>query len=149
MDKYLNWIWQMGHQKSSAIDFQTRVKALFFYQRKSGDAATAFGNTLVSMATIARFADVSGFISAYFVGHDSLLFYSQKHDDQQLVKNLSDIFNLSAKSIAKRVGYFCSTFIVDTPDGYVPIPDPLKRVERLGRHLYGVDETGLKDSLFF
>ncbi len=74
-----------------------------------------------------------------------MIFYADKRGDKQLVKNLSDIFNLSAKSIQKEVGYFCSTFIIETADGYVPIPDPLKRVERLGRDLCGVDKQGLKD----
>ncbi|VDL77028.1 unnamed protein product [Nippostrongylus brasiliensis] len=50
-----------------------------------------------------------------------------------------------AKSIEKSVRYFYSTFIVETPEGFVAIPDPLKRFERLGRHLFGVDKEGLHD----
>ncbi len=145
MDQYLNGLWRAGHYTTSALDFSTGVKAFFLYQRKSGDAATAFGNTLVAMASLARAADVSGFATAMFVGDDSLLYFPQRRNFQHVVKHLADIYNLTAKVFQKKYGYFCSAFIIPHADGYIPVPDPLKRVERLGRGLVGVDNHGLKD----
>ncbi len=50
----LRRMWQFGHVTTEATNYINGVMAYFSYQRKSGDAATCFGNTLVSMAAIAH-----------------------------------------------------------------------------------------------
>jgi hypothetical protein len=42
------------------------------------------------------------------------------------------IFNLTAKLLEMRTACFCSMFMANGVDGRVLVPDPLKRMDRLG-----------------
>jgi hypothetical protein len=39
----------------------------------------------------------------------------------------------------------CSNFIIPTHEAYVVVPDPVKRMERLGKHLYVNDEKDKRE----
>jgi len=143
MDQYLHSLWKLGHFDTTAIDYLNGVIATLMFQRRSGDAATCFGNTLISMLALARCTDLRTVASGYFVGDDSIMFMESRGDLTHIVRALAEIFNLSAKLIDKRHAYFCSNFIIQTYQGWVVVPDPLKRIERLGKKLYIQSETEL------
>ncbi|UTQ50507.1 MAG: 207 kDa replicase polyprotein (domains: methyltransferase - helicase - RNA-dependent RNA polymerase) [Plant associated tobamo-like virus 1] len=144
MDNYLLGLWRMGHFSVSATDFQAGIKAYFIYQRKSGDSATAFGNSLVSMLSLAYSATFPCVEAAYFVGDDSLIFLDQKYRHTTMPDVLTKTFNLTSKILEMRTGYFCSTFIIQTVKGFKVIPDPLKRIEKLGKPISIHDEMDLR-----
>jgi hypothetical protein len=50
------------------------------------------------------------------------------------------IYNLTAKLLEMRKAYFCSMYVANGVDGRVLIPDPLKRIERLGKSLDFISE---------
>jgi hypothetical protein len=145
MDEYLLSIWKTGHFDTSATDFIAGVKAYIMYQRRSGDASTCFANTLISMLAIVRSVNLEALVCTYFVGDDSNVFLHKDVSMEDIMRNLSEIFNLSAKLIEKTYAYMCSNFIIPTHEAYFIIPDPVKRMERLGKHLYVTDEKDIRE----
>lgn len=140
LDDMLYHIWKIGHFTSSALDFRNGIKAILFFQRKSGDAATAFGNTLVSMIALSDTTSIDSLIAGYFIGDDSLIFTMQREDQSRAIDAMRTIFNLTAKLLEMRTAYFCSMFVTNGPDGRVLVPDPLKRIERLGKSMDFISE---------
>ena len=133
MDSYLLGLWKLGHKQTKVTDFISGIKAYISYQRKSGDSATAFGNTLITMLSIAYTSRFDRAEAAYFVGDDSLIFLRKSFDHTGMVEKLRNTYNLTAKVILKDVGYFCSMFVIQTEKGFRLVPDPLKRIEKLGK----------------
>jgi len=141
MEQYYLTLWRLGHFDTSARDFINGITAMLMFQRRSGDAATCFGNTMISMMTIARSVNLDKLVCANFVGDDSFVALYGKTCKDNIVRTLSEVFNLTAKLIDLHVVYMCSSFIVDTGEGFVMVPDPLKRIERLGKKLHIADES--------
>ena len=125
MDAFLLSIWKLGHFDTSATDFIAGIKS-----RRSGDASTCFANTLISMMAIAHSVELQKMICAYFVGDDSDVVMAADICKDNITRNLSDMFNLSAKLIEKNYAYMCSSFIIPTHEAYIVVPYPVKRVER-------------------
>lgn len=120
--------WIDGHVSTQLRDFMHGVLAFVLYQRKSGDASTFFGNTLVLMAVLAFIFDIKFGI---FAGDDSIL-WTEDDVDRNLLCGL--IFNLESKFYKYVFSYFCSKFLVNVSNKYYFIPDPLKLITKLGRH---------------
>ena len=95
------------------------------------------------MLAIVRSVNLEAMICSYFVGDDSNIFFHRNVNKEDIVRNLSKIFNLSAKLIDKEYAYMCSNFIISTHEAFVIIPDPVKRMKRLGKHLYVVAEKDI------
>lgn len=132
MDEILLNSWGTGHESSSATNFLNGIKAYFTYQRKTGDAMTCFGNTLVSMIAMCVCFDLEDAEALYFVGDDSFVFSKDKIPSMEGSENLSKTFNLKGKIIESDHGYFCSYFFVNDGYSFKALVDPLKRIERLG-----------------
>lgn len=140
LDQFFLSIWKIGHYKTSAKDFVNGIVLYIMYQRKSGDTTTCFGNTLISMLALSRSVNLQHLIVALFIGDDSFMIFRDYLEKKHIVRTLSDIFNLSAKMICKEIIYMCSAYIINTSFNFVFIPDPLKRIEKLGKKLYFDDE---------
>lgn len=67
-------LWINYHEKTVISDGPDGVKATSWYQRKSGDAATFFGDTVVFMGIIAALYDLDNIKLGIFAGDDSLHF---------------------------------------------------------------------------
>lgn len=132
--------WRQFHTITSATDYQSGIQAKFLYQRKTGDSFTCFGNTLVSMSALAACFDMKDLICAAFVGDDSLVFFNDLPYVQDGERDLRLMYNLESKVIIEGAPYFCSSFLVSNGSKYALIPDPLKRLERLGKCIYSTDE---------
>jgi len=135
LDKELLAIWGDGHESSTAINFANGIKCYFVYQRKTGDAMTCFGNTLISMAAMATVFDLKGSEASYFVGDDSFIFSKDTFQMEEGVRQLSYFFNLKGKVINTNHGFFCSYFFANNGERFLAMVDPLKRIERLGKPL--------------
>nr|QWC36511.1 polyprotein [Bemisia tabaci bromo-like virus 3] len=145
LDSTLLDLWRAGHQTTSAMSFLNGIKAYFLFQRKTGDSTTCFGNTLISMMSLSWVFQDLKFFAAYFVGDDSIFFLpagsTAKLNATSLIRDLGYVFNLEAKLILQDHAYFCSSFLVRTATRYVCVPDPVKRLERLGRPVPISDST--------
>nr|QRW42083.1 MAG: RNA-dependent RNA polymerase [Culex pipiens-associated Tunisia virus] len=122
--------WREAHEFTTLKDRKNGVKAFVEYQRKSGDASTFFGNTVVLMVVLCTIFDLSDSFGV-FSGDDSILWMKDIIDRNDLCAN---IFNLESKFYKFENSYFCSKFLIEVKDQWFLIPDPLKILTKLGRH---------------
>lgn len=67
-------LWYNAHARTKLIDRYNKIKCFIDYQRKSGDASTFFGNTIVTMFTLATAINMHNIHYAVFARDDSLIF---------------------------------------------------------------------------
>lgn len=131
MPRYLAKLWFLAHEKTTLVDRLNKIKAWVDYQRKSGDASTFFGNTIVLMIVLAIIFNMHDVLLAILAGDDSLIL--SRKDFSKFIELLSSLFNLEAKVLDFKYPYFCSKFLLTVGDRYYYVPDPLKLVSKLGR----------------
>jgi hypothetical protein len=132
-----NWadLWFEGHVDTKLVSFMLGIVFKVWYQRKSGDVTTCFGNTILNMAAIADTVDLDTALLMMFVGDDSIIYLTGDFSRTEISDSLLLGWNFQAKLIEGKGAYFCSTFHVHDGKRYVVLPDPLKRAERLGKHV--------------
>ncbi|BAC10646.1 2a protein [Spring beauty latent virus] len=136
-----NW-WSDFHRSSYLSDPHAKVSMPVSFQRRTGDAFTYFGNTLVTMAMIAYTVDLSE-ATAIFSGDDSLIISDKKLELDTEV--FSSLFNMEIKVMDPSVPYICSKFLVETENGnLVSIPDPLRELQRMAKRKILKDKEMLK-----
>lgn len=144
--------WSSGHIICQCKAWGQGISVMNRYQRKSGDATTFLGNTVLNMVALGyghdRYDgnDFDDIIYAVFAGDDSLLFYAADKlvDTIRVVNRMSDTFNLECKLRSNSVPYFCSSFVVNHLGSWYFITDPVKRIEKLGQP-YLRDENLLRE----
>jgi hypothetical protein len=104
------------------------------YQRKSGDATTAFGNSLLNILSVTYAYEGLEPVWAVFVGDDSLICSTQTVHNES-VRILQEVFNLQAKMYVTNAPYFASNFIIIDylTESVRLLPDPIKRIEKLSQ----------------
>lgn len=138
-------IWYNSHRFSTLRDRIYGVTAYTEYQRKSGDASTFLGNTLVLMMVTLAVYDEKDIYFACFAGDDSLMIMNPSADLTYNRSNkFSDVFNLECKELRFEYSYFCSRFVLFAEGRIVVIPDILKVVTKLGRQDM-VDEKHIEE----
>lgn len=141
LDEELLQMWGYAHSSTTAMNFLNGIMVMLFYQRKTGDSLTCFGNTLISMVAMASSFDINDFDAAYFVGDDSFLFMNVDVELNRGVENMAKTFNLVGKVISTDHGFFCSLFFVHNGNSWRALPDVLKRIERLSKPLNSQSDT--------
>lgn len=139
LDDILMQMWGFGHTQAVLRNFVNGIKLMVFFQRKSGDVATAFGNTILNMIALASSADLSSTAAAYFVGDDSFIFTRELIDSYDLTNQLRLGWNFQSKIIVGKGVYFCSAFLVHAHDSFAVMPDPMKRIEKLSKRIKSGD----------
>ncbi|APG77682.1 hypothetical protein [Hubei virga-like virus 12] len=128
---YLLKQWYNAHLNTTLYDRINKLKFFVQYQRKSGNASTYLGNTIVLMVVIASLFNMDDVELGLFSGDDSLLLSKTKIADRN--HECANLFNLESKFFNYKYSYFCSKFILNI-DGYFKIiPDPLKILIKFGR----------------
>lgn len=127
-------VWEEGHRKCEMSAVQVGIKLSSYYQRRSGDATTALGNTLVNMMSVSAIYDVPNFKYAMFLGDDSIIATYKEIDASDATLRMAGVYNLSAKVLQSPYGFFCSCFIVKHGGTVRYMPDPVKRTMKLGAH---------------
>nr|UVH34260.1 protein 2a [Broad bean mottle virus] len=124
-----NW-WCDFHRQSFLVDPQAGVSIPVSFQRRTGDAFTYFGNTLVTMAMMAYCFDMSTAELAMFSGDDSLVICGSKPEfDPSIFQSL---FNMEVKVMDPSLPYICSKFLLESEFGDVfSVPDPMREIQRL------------------
>nr|AFG28423.1 2a protein [Peanut stunt virus] len=138
--------WCDFHRYSYIKDKRAGVSMPISFQRRTGDAFTYFGNTLVTMALFSWCYDTDQFDRMLFSGDDSLAF------SQVPIEGKSDwftsLFNMEAKNMDPPTPYICSKFLLtDELGNTFSVPDPLRELQRLGTKKIpdgGLDESYLK-----
>nr|QFO46834.1 2a protein [Cowpea chlorotic mottle virus] len=126
-----NW-WCDFHRESMLTDPHAGVNMPVSFQRRTGDAFTYFGNTLVTMAMMAYCYDMSTVECAIFSGDDSLLICGSKpHLDADIFQSL---FNMEIKVMDPSLPYVCSKFLLETEShNLVSVPDPMREIQRMAK----------------
>lgn len=126
-----NW-WSDFHRQSYLSDPQAGVSMPVSFQRRTGDAFTYFGNTIVTMAMMAYCFDMATPELAIFSGDDSLLVCSKRPVLDTDV--FSALFNMEIKVMEPSLPYVCSKFLLETEAGdLVSVPDPLREIQRMAK----------------
>nr|UYL95302.1 MAG: 2a protein [Beijing Bromo tick virus 1] len=137
-----NW-WADFHRESMLSDPHAKVAMPVSFQRRTGDAFTYFGNTIVTMAMMAYTFDMNLPSLAIFSGDDSLLLCDEKPViDAEL---FSSLFNMEVKIMDPSVPYVCSKFLLETELGsIVSVPDPMREIQRMAKKKILKDVDALK-----
>ncbi|UXP11829.1 RNA-directed RNA polymerase 2a [Soybean ilarvirus I] len=129
--------WFNSHELSHIRDRDCGVGFSVDYQRRTGDACTYLGNTLVTLSVLSYIYDLSDpnilFVAAS--GDDSLIgsTYELPRDKEDLCVSL---FNFETK-FPHNQPFLCSKFllVVECDDGteeVLAVPNPLKLLQKLG-----------------
>ncbi|AYN45100.1 replicase [Tomato necrotic spot virus] len=129
--------WFNAHERSHIRDRDCGIGFSVDYQRRTGDACTYLGNTLVTLSVLSYVYDLSKpdvlFVAAS--GDDSLIgsMNPLPRDKEDLCVSL---FNLETK-FPHNQPFLCSKFllVVDCDDGteeVLAVPNPLKILQKMG-----------------
>jgi len=125
--------WYLCHCNTTLVFHKLGIRVPVSFQRKSGDALTWLGNTLLVMVILCWVDDLSN-SKGVFGGDDSVLFHPSGHAVHDTTAHISKIFNMVAKfeefptAIA-----FSSMFLVYAEGSYYWVPDPVKALVKLTR----------------
>lgn len=131
-------MWFTSHERSHIIDRETGVGFSVDFQRRTGDANTYLGNTLVNLICLARVYNLSDPNITFVIasGDDSLIgsLVELPRDSEDL---FSTLFNFEAK-FPHNQPFICSKFLVsvDLKGGgreVIAVPNPAKLLIRMGR----------------
>ncbi|AMN92171.1 2a [Cucumber mosaic virus] len=123
--------WCDFHRYSFIRDRRAGVSMPISFQRRTGDAFTYFGNTIVTMAEFSWCYDTDQFDRLIFSGDDSLGF--SKLPPVGDPSKFTTLFNMEAKVMEPSVPYICSKFLLSDEFGNTfSVPDPLREIQRLG-----------------
>lgn len=130
-----NWanLWFTGHSNTKLVSIVLGIFFPVWFQRKSGDVTTCFGNTIINMAAIADTIDLDLAVLLMFVGDDSIIYMTEEIDTKSIANSILIGWNFTIKLIRHKGAYFCSTFQVYDGNRYRVLPDPLKRTERISK----------------
>ncbi|UZH98847.1 RNA-dependent RNA polymerase 2a [rose ilarvirus 2] len=131
-------MWFTSHERSHITDRDTGVGFSVDYQRRTGDANTYLGNTIVTLICLARVYDLCDPTIAFVIasGDDSLI--GSTEELPRAPEHLfTSLFNFEAK-FPHNQPFICSKFLisVDLSDGgreVIAVPNPAKLLIRMGR----------------
>nr|WON42276.1 polyprotein [Actinidia yellowing virus 3] len=145
-------LWSTAHRSSSIFDNNVGIGFKTDFQRRTGDAFTFLGNSLVTAAMLAYVIDDFDAIRYILVGGDDSLICSYGPLTVPL-EPLETIFNMSCKLIQPACPYFASRYLVRRNDEILCVPDPYKLLVKMGRRdvpdsAFALEEVrkGLADS---
>lgn len=133
--------WVGGHVECSMRSLALALSLHVIYQRKSGDATTAFGNTMLNIVSTAYAHKGTKIVWALYMGDDSLACTLAIAHETDAISILAEVFNLSAKTYVTHSPYFASNFVIldDLNARAYLVPDPVKRIERWSMMVSGDD----------
>jgi len=132
MDETLLRRWEDGHEHCNVRSMALGISLHVRYQRKSGDATTAFGNGILNIMSVLYAYRGTDIAWALFMGDDSLICAREVVRADTAVQALAEQFNLLAKFYITAAPYFASNFVLLQADrqSVAFVPDPLKRIQK-------------------
>jgi hypothetical protein len=130
--------WFSGHTVTRNVGYAVGVVVWLMYQRKSGDASTSPGNTIVGLVVVVYAYGITTFVYVMVLGDDSCFFLRRSDFDLDRVRLgpgiLGQTFNFEAKIDVYDFGYFCGFFVLPDHAGTPRmVRDPLRVMLKLGR----------------
>nr|WOL52796.1 RNA-dependent RNA polymerase [Alfalfa mosaic virus] len=137
-------LWFNAHRKSRISDSKNGVFFNVDFQRRTGDALTYLGNTIVTLACLCHVYNLMDPNVKFVVasGDDSLIgTVEELPRDQEFL--FTTLFNLEAK-FPHNQPFICSKFLITMPTlsgskVVLPVPNPLKLLIRLGSKKVNAD----------
>lgn len=130
--------WMYAQRRATLTSLSLMIKLVVDFQQKSGDGGTSFANVLVNIVAVCFAYRGTTVDAAAFVGDDSAVMSRAVAADERSLRIMAEVFNLSAKFFVTSylecgALYFASClFRFDEEHKSVhPVPDPVKRAERL------------------
>jgi hypothetical protein len=145
LDVVMQDIWEYGHVACTMTSFAAGIKVWSLLQRHSGDPATAPGNTIVNIVTVAACYEIPSYEYAMVLGDDSVIATRAPIRELKAVERMAGVFNLSAKLTQSPYGFFCSAFIVKSANKVLYMSDPVKRTEKLGGYICHRSDDKIKE----
>lgn len=102
------------------------------YQHKSGDASTTEGNTVLTLLAVVDVLGDCGILASYMLGDDNLVFLRSREIPPNATELFAERFNIECKLVVAKTPYMCGLMLINTPSGLRFLPDPVKRLNRLG-----------------
>lgn len=127
--------WWTGQADGRLRATAAGVRLFIELQRRTGDATTALGNTVLnflSFVTILSDYNDQAIVDG-FMGDDMVRFSKVLIEDVDLEKSMNSLFNFSVKEIKKSVAYYLSGALVKVSDRWWWVPDVYKTLQKLGR----------------
>jgi len=135
--------WLADQERTVVKSYESGIKFMKIWQRSTGTAPTALGNSIVTATSFPAAYDVwpDGFKFLLVLGDDS---YGVTRRPMRQLQNLTErvarVYNLQVKMVSQATTrYFCSYFILDSPDGVIFVADPIKTMLKLGEAQIVVD----------
>lgn len=98
LDSYLAEIWYNSHVRSLYRDKSTGFTAVVDFQRRSGDASTFLGKTIINYAACLAIYNPKDIVYGLYADDDHLIFgYNISYDTAGI---FADLFNFEAKTLA-------------------------------------------------
>jgi hypothetical protein len=152
VDKEFIALWHDCHIKSVMSETGVGFQFSTLWQRRTGDACTLLGNTIVTAVINNYILNFKNFSCVGVVGDDFTGLY--RSNLKFNLDHYTSVFNFSVKSyISTSSLYLCSKYIMKIGNAFYAVPDPLRLAQRLGRRDIPADEdllrevfTGMKDS---
>ncbi|QJQ13983.1 ORF2a [Actinidia yellowing ringspot virus] len=148
--------WFHAHKSSSIFDSDAGIGFSTDFQRRTGDACTYLGNTLVTLATLAFVYDLDDPDVGLIVvsGDDSLIGTFERPLPRDKEHLCSTLFNFETK-FPHNQPFICSKFLVEveTVEGsgkVIAVPSPTKLLMKLGtkimsKHLFPAWAESIRD----
>jgi hypothetical protein len=128
-------LWRSFHESTILKDPKFGIKANVGYQRRSGDALTWLGNTLVLLVIMAYLYPIEKAFLVLLSGDDNVTAFHPDVEIKDESKTAAAELNMEIKTLSLSDSmYFCSRYIVLTSKGWMTVGDPVKIVCRMGRN---------------
>jgi len=135
MPKWAVELWRNYHEKCIIIFPQFGIHTFVNYQRRTGDAATWLGNTIVLLGLLAFLYPIERSILSIVGGDDSTMHFKEEEKIPDQSQKAASLLNFELKVFAFRDSiYFSSRFLVLGTLGWVFVGDPVKIIARWGRN---------------
>jgi len=126
--------WLQDQEASIVKAHEAAIRFMMIWQRRTGTAPTALGNSLVSASCFPAAYDIDEFVWLAVLGDDSIGRVSRPMQRrEELTERVARVYNLAVKVVGSTTTkYFCSYFVLNTPAGVRFIADPIKNWLKLG-----------------
>ena len=145
VDPELVKIWYDAHVETVCTARKEGLRFKVFFQRKSGDASTAFGNTLINLLFFFHLMGDRPYYAFVAIGDDNNVLHPPGMPPMTVAQKtwFSELFNVEVKVNENLVPYFAGHFICVDCGVVVLVPDPMKLLDKMGRQYS--DKRVLKD----
>lgn len=135
VEQHLLDAWYDAHVNTTCTARREGLRFRVFFQRKSGDASTAFGNTLINMLVFFYLLGDRPYYAFAAIGDDNVVLHPPGLPPicPRQRREFAEVANFEAKVNEPIVPYFAGNFMCAVEGNVIMVPDPMKILDKLGR----------------